>query len=49
MCGTVQRKPQVAPEALSMTLFGPGPHVMGTAKAVTEAIQVSVDGLIRAA
>jgi hypothetical protein len=24
MCGTVRRKPNVAPDAVNMTLFGPG-------------------------
>ena len=41
MCGSVRRKPQVAPEAVTMALFGPGEPAMDTANAVAEAIDAS--------
>ena len=39
MCGTVRRKPQVAPEAVTMALFGPGVADIETANAVADASQ----------
>ena len=35
MCGTVRRKPKVAPEAISIRLFGPGVIEVTKAKAAS--------------
>lgn len=41
MCGTVRRNPKVAPEAVSMTLFGPGVIAVETAKGSSAAMKES--------